>query len=103
MKMPKLTIEILSGPYDGKELTIEADSEWSREGSGAFAFPWDDELGRPQAHLTVDEQGWWLEPVKSAHGTYRISQGEKLQSRIQLTKGDILNASTTWWLVKSVE
>ena len=103
MTAKKLTIEILSGPCDGSELVLEANADWNREGSGALAFPWDVELGTPQGYLTVDEQGWWLEPVKSAHGTYHVSKGEKVQDKVELAKDDIFKASRTWLLAKDIE
>jgi hypothetical protein len=95
-----LTLEILSGPLDGAAITLKEEAEWSRAGDGPLAFPWDDELGEPQACFQVDEAGWSLEGYKSPHGTYRINQGERVSTgKIQLAKGDLLKASATWLLV----
>lgn len=105
MSTQKITLEILSGPCDGNLVILEANTEWSQTGQGALCFPWDAELGAPQARLTVDAQGWWLEPVKSAHGTYRyrVSQREKLHAKVKLAKDDIIKASQTWWLIKNID
>lgn len=103
MTTPKLTIEILNGPCDGSEIILDAGAEWSKEGNGPLVFPWDEELGVPQAHVTLDEGGWWLEPVKSAHGTWRVNKGESPQDKVQLAKDDIYKASGTWLLIKNME
>jgi hypothetical protein len=96
----RLELEILSGPLDGHIVSLEAEAEWTAVGNGPLAFPWDQELGEPQARFAVDEQGWGLESRKSPHGTYRINQEEKVQGRVQLEKGDVLKASHTWLLVR---
>lgn len=94
-----LLLEVLSGPLDGAVLTLAADTEWSRAGSGPLAFPWDDELGTPQARFTLDEQGWGLEVCKARHGTYRVNEEGRVKSRVELATEDILKASNTWLLV----
>jgi hypothetical protein len=103
MTNKKLRIEILSGPRDGEIVTLETDAEWGREGTGTLSFPWDDELGAPQARVTMDERGWWLEPKKSPHGTYRVSKGERVEMKIQLGEDDALKAHHTWFLIRRVE
>ena len=100
----QLMLEILSGPLDGAAITLEAEAEWSRAGDGPLIFPWDDELGSPQARFTVDEQGWSLQCSKSPHGTHRINKEERVtEARLQLAQGDLLKASHTWLLIHQVE
>lgn len=99
----KLVIEILSGPLDGLVIALHKEAEWTCAAGGPLAFPWDDELGEPQARFTVDESGWSLEGCKSPHGMYRINQQERIgKDKIQLAEGDILKASSTWVLVREV-
>lgn len=96
-----LVLEVLSGPLDGAILTLQAGAEWSRAGDGPPIFPWDEELGAPQARFVVDEQGWKLEGVKSPHGTYCINREKRIEEdTIPLVAGDLLKASRTWLLVR---
>ena len=100
----RLVLEVLSGPLDGAAITLEAEVEWSRAGNGPVTFPWDGELGSPQGHFAVDEQGWGLQCVKSPHGTYRVNREERVtEARIQLAEGDLLKASHTWLLIRQIE
>jgi hypothetical protein len=102
-KQRKLVLQVLNGPLDGAVLTLQSDTAWSCAGSGPLVFPWDDELGKPQACFIADEQGWSLQSFKSPHGTHRMNQRERLtEGRIQLAEGDLLGASSTWLLVHQV-
>lgn len=100
----RLTLEVLNGPLDGASITLQAATEWTRTGNSPLAFPWDTELGEPQARFTVDAQGWWLEGLPAAHGTYRFGQGEpeKVRTKVQLEEGDTLKASETWLRVEAL-
>lgn len=99
---PKLTLEILSGPLDGATVVITEETAWRGAGKGPLAFPWDEELGQPQASFLPGETGWQLQVRESPHGTYRLNSGERLRAgTIQLAEGDILKASSTWLLVRS--
>ncbi len=95
-----LVLEILSGPLDGTTITLQGDTEWSCIGDGPLAFPWDEELGQPQARFTLDEEGWGLEGFDAPHGTYHINQGERIKDKVALEKGAILKASNTWLFVR---
>jgi hypothetical protein len=98
-----LTLEILSGPRDGHTVTLEAETAWARAGEGRLAFPWDDELGTPQARFVPGAEGWALEGVQSPHGTYRANGGERITTEtLQLDEGDVLKASDTWLLVREM-
>ena len=99
----KLIIEVLNGPLDGTVVALEKETEWTKAGQGPLSFPWDEELGEPQAHLQLDETGWTLAPRQAAHGTYRVNTQNKVTSPVQLQNGDILKASNTWLLVQSVD
>ena len=98
-----LTLEVLSGPLDGTLITLESDTEWSRVGKALLTFPWDTELGDPQARFTIGEGHWHLEGLDAPHGTYRVNREERLAGKkVQLESGDILKASNTWLLVRQV-
>lgn len=101
MSKPELTLEVLIGPLDGAKVVLTEDTAWSRNGDGPLAFPWDAELGEPQAMFSVDEQGWWIESVSSLHGTYRLMRGKPKRIRVKtlLSKDDVLKASMTLLLV----
>lgn len=101
MNENKLVLEVLSGPLDGALLEAQAGAEWTRAGEGPLAFPWDDELGEPQARFVLGEEGWQMEAFESPHGTYRVNQQERITTgTLQLARGDILKASDTWLLVR---
>jgi hypothetical protein len=96
-----LTLEVLSGPLDGAAITLEAKADWSRAGKGRLSFPWDAELGAPQARFTLKDDGWHIEGLNVQHGTYRINCEERLTGKsVSLEDGDILKASQTWLLVR---
>ena len=100
----KLVLEVLNGPLDGAVITLTAAAEWTAAGIGPLAFPWDGELGKPQARLAVDEQGWSLKGVRSPHGTYRINREERITTgTLQLARGDIIKGGNTWLLVQQAE
>lgn len=103
MNSKPLVLEILSGPRDGEIVTLEASTDWGRTGAGPLSFPWDSELGDPQAHVTADEKGWWLEPVKARHGTHNMSEGERVTAKTRLATGDVLRANRTWLVVRQAE
>lgn len=100
MSQPKLTLEILSGPLDGQVVTLNAATEWSRTGTSALSFPWDEELGTPQARFTFTDDSWWLEPIGGARSTRH--NGEQVHDRVQLTAEDVLKAANTWLQVKQI-
>ena len=100
-EQPKLTLEILSGPLDGHIVTLETSTEWTRAPGNLLSFPWDDELGQPQAHFALEEGGWQLEGAKDARrGTHILRQEGEDSLPALLESGDILKASSTWLLVR---
>ena len=104
-KTKTLTLEILNGPLDGSTITLTAETEWGQAGDGLLSFPWDKELGTPQARFVPDAQGWTLQGVNSPHGTYRVNSEEQERittETLQLAEGDILKASDTWLVVRDV-
>lgn len=97
-----LTLEIMSGPLDGMVVELESDTEWSKAGEGSLTFPWDEELGAPQARFTQEGDGWWLEGLEAPHGTYRINREERVGAKVKLQRGDLLKAHKTWLLARSI-
>lgn len=100
--MSPLTLEVLSGPLDGAEITLTAAADWQRDPGSPLSFPWDVELGKPQAHFAQEEDGsWTLAGCQASHGTYRMHpQPEKIKTPTRLAQGDILRAHQTWLRVK---
>ena len=98
----RLTLEVLSGPLDGAAILLEGKADWRQTGTGPLAFPWDDELGEPQARFTVNEQGWRVEGLESPHGTYQVNAGERITDTVSLNPGDLLKASQTWLRVQDI-
>ncbi len=123
MSNPKLSLEILSGPLDGHVVTIEDKTEWSKEGRGPLSFPWDEELGIPQARFFIESENWWLEASSTRrntrHNVERIEgkvplevfstrrstrhNMERIEGKVPLEVGDLLKASNTWLLISQIE
>lgn len=96
-----LVLEVLSGPLDGALITLEAEAVWSCSGETPLSFPWDAELGQPQARFTVEDDSWYLEGLDAPHGTYRVNREERVTGKkVQLEGGDIVKASQTWLLIR---
>lgn len=96
-------LEILNGPRDGEVVILNQNAEWGRNGAGPLSFPWDSELGEPQARVIADDNGWWLEPNQSPHGTHRMSKGERVLTKTKLSAGDIYRAHQTWFVVRQAD
>jgi hypothetical protein len=101
MATPTLKLEILSGPLDGLEISLKEAADWSGSSDGQLSFPWDKELGLPQARLFVEEGKWWLEAGK----TYRSTRHnmEQIEGKVALAKGDVLKAANSWLLITDIE
>jgi hypothetical protein len=95
-----LLLEALSGPLDGVLITLETEADWTRSDEGPLAFPWDRELGQPQARFTPVAGGWQMEGSDAARGTWHINREARVVGTVPLTAGDMLRASTTWLLVR---
>lgn len=100
MNKDKLKLEILTGPLDGSIIELDLETQWSCVGDGPLTFPWDEELGEPQAAFSLTQAGWCIEGIPSPHGTYLINRGERIEDKVVLEKDDIIKASHTWLLVK---
>lgn len=100
-RYPPLIIEILSGPLDGATIEIHEASNWTGSGTGPLSFPWDAELGDPQARFVPGSDGWILECFEARHATYRVNENQLVKGSIQLCSRDVLKANTTWLLVRS--
>lgn len=101
MNQPKLILEIASGPLDGQVVTLAAETEWHKIGDGPLSFPWDTELGTPQARFILVAGAWWLEPIGRTRSTRR--NGEPVKEKVILTQGDWLKAADTWLLIKQID
>jgi hypothetical protein len=101
MGNPKLSLEILNGPLDGHVETLESETDWSKEGEGSLSFPWDEELGTPQARFFVEDGKWWLK-VSSTRRSTRHNM-EPIEDKAPLGEGDLLKAANTWLLVNGAE
>lgn len=98
----KLVLECLNGPLDGHSIEIEAATEWRRTGDGPLAFPWDEELGEPQARFFGEDSAWWLEALPAPHGTYIVNSKQRVEGKIALESDDLLKASGTWLRVLQI-
>jgi len=98
-KKPSLILQVISGPLDGLEITLTHTMDLSTTGQTPLSFPWDDELGAPQATFGLEDGHWTVTAHDSPHHTYRINTEEMIKGKILLAKGDVLKASRTWLIV----
>lgn len=99
----KLIIEVLNGPLDGTTVVLAKETAWSKTGPDPLSFPWDEELGAPQAVFRPDADGWQVEGGRATHGTYVVNRSEKVTAAVPVQAGDLLKASATWLLVRALE
>lgn len=100
MSKPKLTLEFLSGPLDGLTVTLEAETDWSRSGDGPLSFPWDEELGTPQARFVIDNGQWQLEALPSERSTRHNM--DRVEGAVSLEKGNLLKSAHSWLLITEI-
>jgi len=99
----RLVLEILNGPLDGHKVKLEKETIWSKKGEGSLIFPWDTELGEPQARFFCEGGEWWLEGLEAQHGTYRLNREERIEGKVRLETRDMLKASESWLVVHESE
>lgn len=102
MSTPKLSLELLNGPLDGHLITLESETTWSKEGDSPLTFPWDTELGTPQARLFPENGKWWLEHDSNASRNTRNNM-DRVTTKVQLEESDLLKASDSWMFVSKIE
>lgn len=102
MSKKQLVLEILTGPLDGHQVTLRKETKLSKKGEGPLIFPWDTELGEPQARFFIEGDEWLIEGFKAQHGTYSLNKQERIEAKAKLEKGDLLKTSNTFLLVHSV-
>ena len=100
-KHSKLELEILTGPLDGHIVLLDTETEWTRQVGSQLSFPWDEELGEPQARFSLIASGWQLERANAKRGTHVLRQDVEESLPAVLVAGDIVKASNTWMCVKS--
>jgi hypothetical protein len=98
-----IVLEVLSGPLDGERIELREAAEWSRIGKGPLVFPWDVELGAPQARVVPGPEGWTLEPIALLQSISLITRDEKVSGPVLLVEGDVLRAATCWLRVEAIE
>lgn len=99
----KLELEILTGPLDGVRVQIEAETAWTRQPDSPLSFPWDSELGEPQARFVPGEKGWQIEPVSAKRGTHLLRHDAEDRLPAVLQVDDVLKAGDTWLRVCAVK
>lgn len=103
MSDKRLVLEILNGPLDGHKVKLAKETFWSKKGEDPLIFPWDTELGDPQARFFYEGDEWWVEGFKAKHGTYRLNREERIEGKVRLEARDLLKASKSWVLVRKIE
>jgi hypothetical protein len=102
MSVKQLTIEILSGPLDGAKLILDSETEWTSKAGSLLSFPWDAELGSPQALFKPTTSGWQLEGTNAKRGTHILRHDTEDRLPVVLQVDDIVKASSTWMRIKNI-
>ena len=100
MSKTTLTVEVLSGPLDGYTILLTGETVWTQAESSPLSFLWDDQLGTPQAHFSVEGREWYLEALPNQRSTRR--NGKRIKGRIPLAKNDLLQAANSWLLITAI-
>lgn len=101
-KYSNLELEILSGPLDGHIVSLNSATEWTRKLDSPLSFPWDTELGEPQAYFKSSENGWQLESANTRRGTHVLRQEAEVRLPVILQVDDVIKAGNTWMRIKSI-
>lgn len=107
MPQSKLIIEFINGPLDGHVVILNQETVWGQNGKGPLAFPWDRDLGAPQARFYPDDEGWYLEVHTKKPSTLLFSaekhKSTRITEKLTLEQGMILRASNTWLRINHIE
>ncbi len=101
-----LEIEIISGPQDGTIIILTEEDHttlWTKDIGSKLSFPWDTELGSPQAIIRHKGDEWEIEAYDSPHGLYVMNGDGKLLGIKKIKKGQIYRANYTWLKMKNIQ
>jgi len=101
-----LEIEIISGPQDGMIITLTEENlitQWTRDNGSLLSFPWDKELGSPQAVIRYQGGVWEIESQDALHGLYVMNGGGKISGTNKIEIGQIYRANYTWLKIKNIQ
>ena len=91
-----LTITHLSGPRDGETMEIEATGSppevtFGRHASCTIPLPYDSEVSRRHGRLFRQDQGWWLEDLKSSNGTFigEFQNQQRVTMALRIEEGTV--------------
>jgi hypothetical protein len=87
-------------------VVLTGETPWGKQSKSPLGFPWDLELGNPQARFFPDAGAWWIEALTALHATERIrrkGQKECIAGKVRLEPGDLLRASETWLRVDTAD
>ncbi|MHB2015579.1 MAG: FHA domain-containing protein [Candidatus Xenobia bacterium] len=90
----KVTLELLSGPLDGKVFAFNKSVDIGREDDCEIPVPVDKFISRRHARIIVVEPECFLEDLKSTNGTFVDDQ--RLHGRTVLSNGQIFKVGKTW-------
>lgn len=86
-------IEVIGGALDGKEVVISNTVNIGRDPGNDIALPMDRLISRRHACLKLSPEGYLLEDLSSANGTY-IDE-KKVQEPLLLVNGQIFKVGKT--------
>lgn len=95
MRRPRIQIEHLSGPEDGKIVGFSKESiTIGRSRDCDICLAHDGTVSRRHARIFLDGERLVIEDLGSTHGTY--VDGERLRGRVELRPGALVNLGHSW-------
>jgi len=89
-----IKLEVLSGPMDGSEFSIQQDiTTIGRGEKNDITLPFDRLISGYHSKITFENDYYWLEDAGSRNGTY--IEGEKINSRVKIASETIFKLGKT--------
>ncbi|MCX7598585.1 MAG: FHA domain-containing protein [Armatimonadetes bacterium] len=95
MRRPRVQIEYLSGPEDGKIVGFSKETVTiGRSNDCDICLTHDETVSRRHARLLCEGGRLFIEDTGSTHGTF--VHGQRIQGRAELTPGALIRVGQSW-------
>ena len=97
----RVSVTMMSGPYDGDTLYFEPDTSGGtfrltlgRRDNCDISLSFDSQVSRLHAEIVYQNNQFWLEDLDSRNGTY--VENKRVDSRIGIDPGTLFRVGRTW-------
>ena len=105
-----LTITQLSGPRDGETIEVGATGSppevtLGRQASCTIPLPYDSEVSRRHGRLFRQDQGWWLEDLKSSNGTFigEFQNQQRVTVAVRIDEGTVFRVGVSRFRINALK